>query len=660
MPRRSARLCIAIAFVAVGLLAGRRTVASQPVGAQAHRGVGFSTSTGGYSVRFRAKDGVLLVKPKGKAVGLAIRELGGVTASNLLRGAKKVRRSGSTYTLTGKGSWASFKFAVALPKDTPGLIHLTLTLKATRAAPLGTGNSPDVRLLGVPTSSLVEYAAAAPVAGNAVYLGERALNATILYYSDYTALGPYFDRTRSGASQPNFTYPGAEGVGSLVGAVSSSFGYEPPSGSIGNLPKGRSIVAVDSYLYLRPGLPADAPAQADTYLRMISTVFGRIPKPAVPTADWNALAGRAATDLADTANLVTVNGYTYLRSYVSDTRTAPELITQAGVLAGIRAYEARTGVKVPLGETLDANLATFYDPVYHTVTNHLGHDPKARDESWYYVDNLISLLQLAQLGDAGAKKLLLDSVGGVIALARANNYAFPVSFQYGVWDATGSPLQPDVAGGYAWLMLGLYDLTGEAGYLDEAKGAMATVPDRGFSLAYELHMTAYTAAAGQRLYRMTGDVAYRNAALVALANLFRSTRLWDCRYGLCLKGSGYHTYMGIDPLPTGDYVAMLEQYEAWLGLRDYAKYDTGEPSYVTDLVQAFLTTTPNTMQYALPPQLPAGVAATSPGLYDFVKRNVLTWNIPLEDLREGELTSGSIGQEIYGAGGTFMFAAYAP
>jgi hypothetical protein len=52
------------------------------------------------------------------------------------------------------------------------------------------------------------------------------------------------------------------------------------------------------------------------------------------------------------------------------------------------------------------------------------------------------------------------------------------------------------------------------------------------------------------------------------------------------------------------------------------------------------------------------VAASTPGLYDFVKQNDLSWQIPLEDLREGDATSGTIGQEIYGAGGPFVFAAY--
>jgi hypothetical protein len=43
-----------------------------------------------------------------------------------------------------------------------------------------------------------------------------------------------------------------------------------------------------------------------------------------------------------------------------------------------------------------------------------------------------------------------------------------------------------------------------------------------------------------------------------------------------------------------------------------------------------------------------------------VSRNNLAWNIPLEDLRVGEQTSGIIGQEVYGSGSIFMLTAYAP
>jgi len=656
MPARVCHWIVPAALLASVCSLGVASTFAHGAQGESSRRVGFSTTTGKYSISFNPGDGAILAKPKGMTAGLAIRELGGVKKSDLLYSVGALHQVGSTYVLSGRASWTSFTLRLSIYPAIPGLIRLRLVLVPVKDAPLGTGASPDVKLFKA--TSLVEYAAAAPVAGNAVYLGDARLHTTALYYANYDALAPFFDRTRSGASQANFVYPGAGAAGSLVGSGNGTFGYEPPSGSLDNLPRKKPTTVVDSYLYLLPRMPTGETDMAGTYLRMLSSIYEQTSRPYVPPADWTTIARTAAGDLGDPANLATLNGHQYLRSYVSDTRVAPELITQAGVLAGLEAFEAKQHVSYPLAATLDANLSTFYDSTYHTVTNHVGHDPQARDESWYYVDCLISLLQLSQLGDSTARQLLLNSVDGAISLAHANNYEFPQNFQYGVWAAKDAPVQPDVAGGYAWLMLGIDDLTGNNRYLDEAKASIAHVAGKGFGLAYELHMTAYAAAAAQRLYRMTGAAAYHGYAVLALANLFHAARLWDCSYRLCRKGAGYHTFMGLDPLPTGDYVAMLEQYEAWLALRDYAQYDQGEPAYLTGLVNDFLHYTPLTMQYALPPQLPSGVAATTPGLYDFVKRNDLTWQIPLEDLREGDLTSGTIGQEIYGAGGPFVFAAF--
>jgi hypothetical protein len=294
------------------------------------------------------------------------------------------------------------------------------------------------------------------------------------------------------------------------------------------------------------------------------------------------------------------------------------------------------------------------------VVNGLGHDPSATGESWYFVTNMISLLQLTRLGSANARTLLLDSADAVISFAHVNKYEFPQNFRYSDWNGQGSGLQSDVAGGYAWLMLGLYDLTKDNRYLQEAEASIVHMEGKGFSLAYETHMSAYGAAAAERLYTMTNNTEYRQDALLALANLFQATRLWDCTYGLCRKGAGYHTYFGLNPLPWSDYIAMLEQYEAWLGLRDYLNYAGKEPAYIRDLVEGFVSETPKTMQYALPTRLPSGAATSAAGEYAFVPHNNLRWNIPLEDLRLGDQTSGSIGQEIYGAGGPFMFAAYGP
>lgn len=646
------RLIMSVVFLAAGVAGGS---AHRDLVTPASPALAFATASGPYKITFNRRAGAVLVH-RGYA-GLTIRELPGGRSLNLLADVSSIHRSGSRWMLKGSTRWAHFMVQIGIPHSTPGMIEITAVVKPIRSAPFTSNSRADVQLLHSASKDLTEYAAAPPIAGSSVYLGDRGIDSTILYLSDYTSLGQYFDRTHSGVTQPNFSYPGAGQKGALVGRIGPTFGYTPPPNSLASLPIGRSTTVTHSFLYLQPGLPPNETAEADTYLRMLDTIYRSLPKPSIPVSDWHSYAAAATQELAKPANLVTVGGHQYLKSYVSDSRAAPELITQAGVLVGLRAFEARYRVSIPLADTLDQDLATFYDPIYHTVTNNLPHDPHATGESWYAVDNLISLLQLAQHGDVAARQLLLNSVETLITLAHTNNYSFPQVFRYGSSQPSQASPEPDTAGGYAWLMLGLYDLTSNARYLSEAKTSIAHVSGLHFHLSYETHMTAYTAAAAERLYRMTGDPSYHGYALLALANLFHATRLWDCTYGLCRKGRGYHTYMGLNPLPWSDYTAMLEQYEAWLALRSYQKYATGEPSYLTDLVRAFVAYTPRVLQYTLPPNLPPGAATDVAGEYPFVPHNVLTWYIPLEDLRTGEVTSGIIGQEIYGAGGVFIFAA---
>jgi hypothetical protein len=631
---------------------GRATIAAQARTA-------FTAKTGAYTISFKASSGAITVTPRGKKAHLAIRELGTDKKADLLYSVSSVRHSGATYTLSGHATWATFSLALNLTPSQPGLIHLTLSLTPKKSAPVARRSFPDVQLSGASASTIKLYDPAPPIAGSSLFVSNKPMGSSVLYAANLTALGRFFDRSQTGAAQPNFDYPRAGGKGGLVGLNGSYFGYPPPLNSLDTLPRGKATRVIDSYLYVTASVPGTEAQMSDTYLKSLDAVYSAQSKPVIPSADWHALAAKGATDLVDPANLVTVDGKQYLVSYVSDTRKAPELITQAAVLAGVKAYEAKYHETLALDAILEQNLPTFYDATFHTVKNGLGHDPAATEESWYYVTNLISLLQAAQQGSSVARQLLLNSIDGAISLAHANGYEFPQDFHFSNWNGQNTGLQPDVAGGYAWLMLGMYDLTKDSRYLDEAKASIAHVAGKGFGLAYETHMLGYTAAAAQRLYTMTKDPAYHADALLALANLFHVTRLWDCTYGNCIKGAHYHTYFGINPLPWSDYIAPLEQYEAWLGLRDYLTYAQGEPSYITGLVQSFVTETPLMMQYTLPSRLPAGVATASPGEYSFVPKNDLAWNIPLEDLRVGEQTSGIIGQELYGAGGMFMLAAYA-
>ena len=226
-----------IAAGAVLLLVGGAAVALARHADTANR---IKARVGAYSLAFTPKSGTITVSHGGSAA-LQIRELGGNANVNLLESTRKITHSGTSWTLSGSATWASFQ--LELTASSPrgdgqpsgnALIGLTLKVTPTKDAPADPGT--DVTLVHAPAAALKEYAAAPPVAGNNLFLSDTQLGSTILYFSNYTALGPYFDRTRSGVTQPNFPYPRAGTKGSLVGVSGGSFGYVPPPSSLASLP----------------------------------------------------------------------------------------------------------------------------------------------------------------------------------------------------------------------------------------------------------------------------------------------------------------------------------------------------------------------------------------------------------------------------------------
>ncbi|MGZ6662270.1 MAG: hypothetical protein ACXVHL_33635, partial [Solirubrobacteraceae bacterium] len=215
---------------------------------------------GAYTLAFTPKSGTIAVS-RGGSAALQIRELGGHAKVNLLNWTKRITHSGTNWTISGKAPWASFQLKLRTSSPTSdgrpagnALIGLTLQITPRKDAPADPG--PDVRLVHARAGALKEYAAAPPVAGNNLFLSHAKLGSTILYFSNYTALGRYFDRTRSGVTQPNFPYVGAGNKGSLVGVSRGSFGYVPPPDSLGSLPHKKTTVVVSSYLYLEPTIPS--------------------------------------------------------------------------------------------------------------------------------------------------------------------------------------------------------------------------------------------------------------------------------------------------------------------------------------------------------------------------------------------------------------------
>ena len=289
------RAAAPIAAVAV-LLVGAAGAASARHASSANQKI--KARVGAYMLAFTPKSGTIAVSHGGSAV-LQIRELGGNAKVNLLKSTKRITHSGTNWTLSGNAPWASFQLTLTASSPTSdgqpsGSALIGLTLKVTPRKDAPTDPGPDVTLVHAPAAALKEYAAAPPVAGNNLFLSNTQLGSTILYFSNYTALGPYFDRTRSGVTQPNFPYLRAGTKGSLVGVSRGSFGYVPPPSSLGSLPHKKTTVVVSSYLYLEPAIPSAESDIATAYLRALDTVNSAVAQPSVPAADWQTLAARSA------------------------------------------------------------------------------------------------------------------------------------------------------------------------------------------------------------------------------------------------------------------------------------------------------------------------------------------------------------------------------
>lgn len=609
-------------------------------------------TSGEYTLRFAGATthGALLIQQVGAGGALALRPLG--NKLNPLPALNTVTSETSddvlAVTLSGNTGWAEVALRLEIYPYQPGLLHARLT--ATLHDPPPDSSTLEWTFVdpatGEETSAgFTVYADPAPMCAPVLYGYAGALDSTLFYAVDRTALNPFMQAAHY---TPSAT-PGRRG---------RSFGHTIDSANLRALPAGEPFVLYDSYLYLTPGQPDGEAEMFARYLRNLGDVYGWLHKPVNEMLpDWRALAEKTIADLADERVWVELGGKRYLRAYVGDTRQSVELISQLDVLEGIVRYEARYGGLTALDDDLWAALPDFFDPGYGMLVNSgpvaLGR--QTRGDTWYELGHAVKMAELGLMGHEQAAQLALDSAAAWVDFAQAVDYEFPQFYVFDTWRGTGR--EPDCAGGYAHYMLLLHDLTGDMLYLDEARAAIEHLAGHGFRLAYETHVTAQAVAACARLADLTGNAEYLQLSLAPLANLLHLTWLWECDYG---SATGYRTFFGQSPMARSAVITPKEQYEAWLYLREYLILAHGQiDPAIEGLVAGFLEHTLTTLPYTLPPLLPAGVATDSPTTYPTVTENALELYIPLEDLRGGWSVAGVIGQQVYGAGMAPTLAAVA-
>ncbi|MBW8785549.1 MAG: hypothetical protein JF593_13080 [Novosphingobium sp.] len=610
------------------------------------------------SVEIRAMRDSLwaLVRRKGHG-GLALRA---AFMAGAFTWTKLEPAAGEALKLRIESAMGSHVVVFASPRDT--FERLRVTVRFTPAVPLVIPFMPrDLYPLDARDDPL-------GASGN-VEAGQRGLNVGIVYFQvsepafgnvlylqNFTALNDYFAATR--------TKP--EGA---VGGIWPELGYLPPSPSdLGKpcepLQPGVEVTLSDAILVVRNDLPADERDSARHFLQMLGAAYLMIDHPETEYHDWIERAERTADDL-ERAPEATIRhyGHRYVHPYTA--AEYPDIMVQMAVIAALHDWGKWRGEPLRLEAELKTGLEKFYDPKLKTLRRYLpnvGPDKNADAvDSWYLYHPLLNLGLLALDGDERCRDLFLKSLDYGIKAAHHFSYQWPI--QYDITDFTVitkcAPAdgrgQTDVGGVYAWVMLQAFELTDDKRFLDEARAAIDATMGLRFNVNYQANLTAWGAAACMRLWRITSQDLYLQQSYVLVASFLHNCVIWESRIALAAK---YHNFFAVTCLQDAPYIAMYECFESFAAFERYLD-DSGpelEPAarmLLSEFCKYGLTRAWYFYPDALPPE------AISPKQRDTNGHVDRKLSFPLEDVYVDGQQAGQVGQEVYGAGGSFVFATRA-
>ena len=477
-------------------------------------------------------------------------------------------------------------------------------------------------------------------------------SASILYLQNLTALAGYCDQTETSA-------------GDTVGGEWPEMGFSlPPSKK--PLKGGKEVVIADALVAFHHEVPSDEPDMIQLYLNMLASIYVLLPKPQTNYKHWPSILEKGLKDLIESPGCWSqVAGHKYLNAYVSDYETPPEIMVQLAVLLPLLDYKEWSKNELEVMKTIKDGLPAFYDKKLGTIMRWL---PAAEDQlkgeeeqktpkvmdSWYLHHPLLNLSRLALKGDQQAKQLFMDSLDFAIRVAHHFNYQWPVFYKMDTLEiikaetAAGKGGEKDVAGIYTHVMLQAFELTGNKRYLAEAEKAANTLQGYGFDIFYQANNTAFSSGALLRLYKITKNELYLQLSYMCLAGIFRNVQLWDCNYGY---GKNFPKFFSLYPLNDAPYTAVYEEQEVFCALHDYLKHaaDVNILPSVKLLIAEYIRYLVDRAVYYYPAMLPAEMLEKKPKIGEVDPQ---LW-IALEDLQDGWLKSGTVGQEVYGAGNAF-------
>ncbi|MGY3212530.1 hypothetical protein [Mucilaginibacter sp. HD30] len=482
---------------------------------------------------------------------------------------------------------------------------------------------------------------------------KKPTGGSFLYLQNLTALADYNSDTQTSA-------------GGVVGGQWPEMGLSLPPALEKPMQKGKTYTICDALVALSEQTPADQFDVAKGFLEALGNLYLLLPRPETKYQDYMEVLPKALHDLQTSKGCWSYHsGRPYLNAYLCDYTTPPEIMVQLAVLLPIQDYMRWSGETCVMEKEIIDGLPAFYNEQLGTVMRWLPSAEKMLDESeeqktpmvmdaWYLHHPLLNLARMATFGDKLAKDLLLKSVDYAIKVAHHFNYCWPVFYKMDTLEVVkpetkeGAGGEKDVAGLYAHVMLQVWELTKDKKYFREAEKAAQSMPQHGFNVFYQANNTMFSAKAMILLYKETKKELYRDLSYLFLANVFKNVSLWECQYGF---GKNFPSFFQQFPLDDAPYTAVYEEQEVFSGVHELLNYAQGVELLpaVRLLLAEFVKHGINRMLYYYPPMLPEDM------LVKEVKTGELDpklW-VALEDIHDGWEPSGSVGQEVYGAGLAF-------
>jgi len=476
---------------------------------------------------------------------------------------------------------------------------------------------------------------------------------TVFYFHNLSALTDLCQQT------------GCDVAGS-VAAPWPDAGFSMPAGKL-PLAAHKPLVIQDVFLELRKGTPGSEARAAEMFLDSLGRIYPQLQQPEVQYYDWPEMARKTLRAMNVKSGCCrTVDRKLYVQAYVDCSVKPPESMVQGAIMVPLMEYEAWQARAVPLLKKLAHVPETFYAPELKAPVRWLlGTDFEKEErseeehhclmDSWYLLHTMMNLGRMGEMGNESARKIFLDSLDTIMRVARHFKHDWPVFYDQRNLrvkkeeTGEGEGGERDSTGLYVHVMVQAYELTQQKKYLEEAEIGAVKLKGLLFGVLYQTNTTAFSALALAKLWKLTGNAAYKDLSVVCVASILSHLWLWHL-------GPETRTYMALPPLHDAPYVAFYEEGEVLATLQMWQKILSAEvPEGTALLLAEYQKHLLSRGRFYFPVELPPDMIAPEPKESP-IKRQL---PIPLEGLGTAKDKAGTVGQAVYAAGATFVMATRA-